>query len=91
MLYCTLALMSEQPFASIKRAEVSFRKLQHSFTQYKNALDACAPTYDVHVEPGPPFDGYYYLETLHRMLANWTTWMDDARDVWGQMAMTDSS
>ena len=77
-----LTLGTEQPFESIRKAEVSFHAFEKSFKKYKNALDDCSPQYDITSSLGPPFDTYYKFEKLHRMLTNLTVWMKDANDLW---------
>lgn len=42
-----LALVSEEPFSSVHKAEVSFHALERSFVKYKKALGDCSPEYDV--------------------------------------------
>ena len=77
-----LVFVSEEPFSSIRKAEFSFYALERNFEKYKKALDECSPQYDVSKSPGPPFDMYYQMEVLHRMLTNMTTWMQEAKFLW---------
>jgi hypothetical protein len=82
LLVYVLALVSEEPFLSIRKAEVSFYALERNFVKYKKALDECSPQYDVSKSPGPPFDMYHNLEVLHRMLTNMTTWILETQSLW---------
>ena len=85
-LLVLLALGSEEPFLSIRKAEVSFHSFERNFVKYKRALDDCSPQYDKSKSPGPPFDMYYHLEGLHRMMTNMTTWIQEARGLWYDLA-----
>ena len=83
VLWHVLAVvLNEQPFSSIRKAEASFGALERGFSRYRKHLGDCAPDYDASRSPGPPFDMYYHLEVLHRMLANMTDWIEDARGMW---------
>lgn len=72
----------EVPFKNIQKAEVAFHVLERDFRKYRFALNECAPEYDINRSPGPPFDMYYHLEVLHRMLANMSHMIHDASEYW---------
>jgi len=81
-ILCMLSTTLEEPFSSIRKAELAFHALERHVEKYKQALDGCAPEYSVQSSPGPPFDMYYHLEILHRMLPNLTRFMEEAAGEW---------
>jgi hypothetical protein len=85
------ALASTVPLSDddVRAAHDAFRQTWHHFRRYEAALARVAPTYDVEVEPGPPFDMFYHLEVLDRARLALARAMHESRGVWYDLARYD--